>query len=211
MIRAYTRVSTNKESQKHDRQKKALADYAMENGFEIDLWHSDTISGKTNADSRPKYMEMKQNLARGDVLLVSDLDRLGRDASNIIVELKDLQAKGIKVVALDIPYMNNWTQMNDDSISAMIIDILVTLKAHLAQQELEKTKDRINQGLSAAKAKGIKLGRPQVILSREFTREYRKFKNGEYGKMSATAFAKTLGIGRATLYKYASLYEAGVS
>lgn len=207
MIRAYMRISTNKETQKHDRQRKAIEDYAKENNFVVDKWYSDTISGKTSADNRPDYKDMKNNICAGDVLLLSDLDRLGRDANNTIMELKELQAKNIKIIALDVPYMNRWDKMSDDSMSRMIIDIVVTLKAHIAEQELEKTRARINQGLAAAVEKGVKLGRPQATLTDEFIKEYRRFKNGEYGRMTATAFAKMLGIGRATLYKYIDIYE----
>jgi len=120
MIVAYMRISTNKDIQKHDRQEKFISDYAAANGFTIDEWHKDTISGEVRTDSRPKYKLLKSKLHSGDILIVSDLDRLGRDASNTIVELKELQQSGVKLVALDIPYMNEWGKMNDDSLSKMI-------------------------------------------------------------------------------------------
>ena len=89
----------------------------------------------------------------------------------------------------------------------MIADIFITLKAHMAQQEREKTINRLNQGLEVAKAKGKKLGRPKAELPQNFIKEYNKFKNGEYGKMSAIAFSNMLGIGRSTLYKYINILE----
>ena len=76
---------------------------------------------------------MKNQLRNGDTLVVSDVDRIGRNADDVIVEIKDLQSKGIRVVALDVPFLNDWEKMNDDSLSKMIIDIFVTLKAHIAQ------------------------------------------------------------------------------
>ena len=89
----------------------------------------------------------------------------------------------------------------------MIIDIVITLKAHMAQQEREKTVSRINQGLLVAREKGTILGRPKISLPKDFIKEYNKFKNGDYGKISATGFAKMLGIGRSTLYKYININE----
>ena len=71
------------------------------------------------------------------------LGRLGRNADDVIVEIKDLQSKGVRVVALDVPFPNDWEWMDDDSLSKMIIDIFVTLKAHMAQQEKEKIHDRV--------------------------------------------------------------------
>lgn len=96
---------------------------------------------------------MKNQLRNGDTLVVSDVDRIGRNADDVIVEIKNLQLKGIRVVALDFPFLNDWEKMNDDSLSKMIIDIFVTLKAHIAQQEKEKIHDRVMQGLEAAKKK----------------------------------------------------------
>ncbi|MFQ8923926.1 MAG: hypothetical protein ACLR60_18745 [Clostridium paraputrificum] len=70
-----------------------------------------------------------------------------------------------------------------------------------------KTVERINQGLAVAKANGKKLGRPNTALPDNFIKEYRKFKNGDYGHMTSTGFAKMLGIGRSTLYKYINIIE----
>lgn len=208
MIYGYVRISTNKESQKTDRQKVTLERYAADNNFKYDAIVEERITGTIKAENRPIYRDLKtKTLREGDILVITDLDRLGRDADDTISEVKDLKAKGIKLIALDIPYMNEWDNTVDDGMYNMIIDIVITLKAHMAEQEKEKTLERINQGLAAARAKGKKLGRPKAELSKEFIREYEKFLNGDYGEMTKTGFAKYLGIGRSTLYKYINMYE----
>lgn len=208
MIYGYMRISTNKESQKTDRQKVTLERYAADNNFKYDAIVEERITGTIKAENRPIYRDLKtKTLREGDILVITDLDRLGRDADDTISEVKDLKAKGIKLIALDIPYMNEWDNTIDDSMYNMIIDIVITLKAHMAEQEREKTVQRINQGLDAARAKGKTLGRPKAELSKEFIREYEKFLNGDYGEMTKTGFAKYLGIGRSTLYKYINMYE----
>lgn len=207
MIFAYLRKSTNKESQKHDRQRLAIESYATTNGFEVDKWIEETVSGSLNADNRPLYNELKDKLRKDDVLIITDIDRLGRNADDTISELKGLKVNGIRVVALDVPHMNQWDKVQDSSIYDMIIDIVITLKAHMAQQEKEKIVERINQGLNVARAKGTKLGRPQAELPQDFIKEYKKFERGEYGKMSVLKFAKSLGIGRSTFYKYKDIYD----
>lgn len=201
------RISTQKEKQTTDRQRITLEGYASENNFKIDEIVEERISGTVKADNREVYARLKNKLREGDTLIITDLDRLGRDADNTISELKDLKGRGIRVVALDIPYMNEWAKVNDSSIYAMIIDLVITLKAHIAQQEREKTVSRINQGLDVARAKGKTLGRPKAELPKDFIKQYDKFKNGGYGDMTATGFAKMIGIGRATLYKYINIYE----
>lgn len=206
-IFCYMRISTNKKTQKVDRQKQTIIEYSVSNNFKIDEFVADIITGGTKADNRPNYHDMKKQMRRGDILIVSDVDRLGRDADDVIIEIKDLQSKGIRVVALDVPFMNDWKKMNDDSLSKMIIDIFVTLKAHIAQQEKEKIHDRVMQGLDVARAKGKKLGRPATGVPRDFIKEYSKFQSGEYGSISVVQFAKLQGIAVSTFYKYVSILK----
>ena len=206
-IFAYMRISTNHKTQKVDRQKQAIIDYSVSNGFSIDEFVSDIITGGTKADNRPNYHDMKDHFRNGDTLIISDVDRLGRNADDVIVEIKDLQSKGIRVVALDVPFLNDWEKMNDDSLSKMIIDIFVTLKAHMAQQEKEKIHDRVMQGLDAARKKGKKLGRPATGVPKEFVKEYNKFRSGEYGSISVVQFTKLQGIAVSTFYKYAGILK----
>jgi len=191
MIFAYCRISTNKETQKTDRQVLAIKEYANTNGFTIDEIVEEIKSGKDL--DRPKYQEIKGKLRKGDVIIVSDIDRLGRNAAQVITECQYYKEQGIKIVALDIPFLNDWDKINDDSIYQMIIDILITLKAHLAQQEREKLIVRINQGLDVARAKGKQLGRPQKVIDKEIIRVYKSVKSGELKKIEAS---KILGISR---------------
>ena len=217
MIFGYMRISTQKASQTTDRQKDTLKKYSIDNNFEFDEIIEERISGTIKADNRPEYSKLKEKLRKGDILVITDLDRLGRNADDVIMELKNLKSKGIRVIALDVPHMNDWNKANNDSIYEMIIDIVITLKAHMAQQEREKTVNRINQGIASmevredgkrySKKTGNAHGRPQVNIPKEFIKEYKKFKNGEYGNMSASTFAKMMGIGRSTLYKYINILE----
>lgn len=135
------------------------------------------------------------------------MDRLGRNADDVIMELKTLKQQEIRVIALDVPFMNDYQKVNDDGLYNMIIDIFITLKAHMAEQEKEKNHERIMQGIETARTKGIKLGRPSAELSPDFLKEYKKFKNGQYGEITATQFAKMQGIARSTLYKYMARME----
>lgn len=208
LIYGYMRISTKKEKQTTDRQRITLGNYARDNKFRFDSIVEERISGSIKAENREVYCELKSKTLRADdVLIITDLDRLGRNADDVIAELKDLKSKGIKVIALDIPYMNEWKKSMDGSLYNMLIDIIITLKAHMAEQEREKIVSRINAGLEATRAKGTKLGRPSVELTKDFIKEYEKFKQGKYGDMTSTSFAKMLGIGRATLYKYINIYK----
>lgn len=206
-IYGYMRVSTQKESQKTDRQRLTLEEYAKANSFEFYEIVEERVSGTVKADNRAVYGDLRSKMREGDILVVTDLDRLGRSADDTMSELRELRQEGIKVIALDIPYLNEWEKNQDDSMYRMIVDIMITLKSHMAEQERAKTVERINQGLDVARAKGKTLGRPQAQLEDDFIKEYKKYLNGGYGEMTKTNFAKMLGIGRSTLYKYIKLYE----
>lgn len=207
MIFGYMRISTQKEKQTTDRQRITLEQYAAANKFQFDELIEERISGTIQADHRPQYNNLKSKLRKDDILIITDIDRLGRSADDVIMEFKKLKADGIRVIALDTPYLNEWEKVQDSSLYNMIADIFITLNAHMAEQEREKTVQRINQGLEVARAKGKQLGRPKAELSKDFIKQYNKFRNGDYGDMSATGFAKAIGIGRSTLYKYVNIYE----
>ena len=205
------RISTQKESQKTDRQRLALEQYAKDNNFKFDEIVEERISGTTKAENRKVYNDLRnKTLRKGDILVITDLDRLGRNADDTILEFKKLKAKGSKVIALDIPFLNEWNKALDDGMYNMIVDIMITLKSHMAQQENEKRVKAINQGLDVARAEGKALGRPVAQLEDDFIKKYEKYINGDYGEMTKTDFAKMLGIGRSTLYKYINLYEKGI-
>lgn len=191
MIYAYCRISTNKQKQKTDRQILTIKEYAKENNFIVDEFVEEVKSGKDI--DRPKYNELKNNMRKGDILIISDIDRLGRNADQVIAEFKHCKLKGVKVVALDVPYLNIWDNIRQDSMYDMITDILITLKAHLAQQEREKLIARINQGLDVAKAKGKKLGRPKKVIDSNIIKMHERVSNGELRKIEAS---KILGISR---------------
>ena len=204
-IFAYMRKSTNKKSQKLDRQEYELLKYASKNNFVIDEFFFDIITGETKADDRENYHYMKQCLRSGDTVIVTDIDRIGRNTDDVILEIKDLQMKKVRVVILDIPYMNDWKTIYDESIYKMAIDMFIVIKAHIAQQEKEKIHDRIMQGLDVARKNGKKLGRPATGVPKEFIKEYNKLQSGEYGNISVVQFAKLQGIAVSTFYKYVGI------
>ena len=195
MIFAYARVST-RDKQTTDRQILALREYAAANSFTIDEIVEEKASGKSL--DRPEYRALCQRMRAGDILLITDIDRLGRNADEVIMEFKRLKQADIKVVALDTPYLNQWHITGDDSLYSMVVDILITLKAHIAQQEREKLINRINQGLDVARANGKRLGRPPKTVNSEIVKLHRRVGDGE---ITITEAAKIAGISRQHFYR----------
>ena len=188
-VYGYARVSSTE--QHLDRQIEALSSYGVEDRHII----TDKMSGK-NFD-RPGYQTLKGQLLRsGDVLVVKELDRLGRDYEQIKSEWHDLRQMGVDIVVLDMPVLS--TADKSDLEKVLIANIVFELLAYLAEKERIKIKTRQSEGIAVAKAKGVKMGRPNAKIPANFESEVRKWKSG---KQTATETMKVLGLKKTTFYK----------
>lgn len=191
MIFAYARISTHKETQKTDRQLLALREYASANSFTIDEVIEETESGKTI--DRPKYQSLCQRMRSGDILIITNIDRLGRNADQIIAEIKRLKFQGVKVIVLDVPFLSEWNTLQKDSAYNMITDMIITVKAWIAEGERDNIIARVNQGLDNARAKGVRLGRPPKEPTADIKKLYNRVQRNELSKTEA---AKLSGYSR---------------
>ena len=185
----YARVSSTE--QNLDRQIEALAAYGVEDRHII----TDKMSGKTF--DRPGYQTLKGQLLReGDVLVIKELDRLGRNYEQIKSEWHELRQMGIDVVVIDMPMLS--TADKTDLEKVLIANIIFELLSYLAEKERVKIKTRQSEGIAVAKQKGVKFGRPKAKLPTGFAEEVRKWQAGE---QTATETMKVLGLKRTTFYK----------
>lgn len=188
-VYGYARVSSTE--QNLDRQIEALTAYGVEDRHII----TDKMSGK-NFD-RPGYQTLKCQLLRsGDVLVIKELDRLGRDYVQIKAEWSDLRKMGVDIVVLDMPVLS--TADKSDLDKSLIASIVFELLAYLSEKERIKIKTRQAEGIAIAKQKGVSLGRPKAKLPQGFAEEVRKWQAGE---QTATATMQALGLKKTTFYK----------
>ena len=153
MIYGYMRVSTK--AQNLNRQEDALLEF----GVEKDNIFADKESGK-NFD-REKYQEMKSILKRNDVLVIKELDRLGRNKVMIKEEIEYFKDNGIRLKILNIPTTLIDIQEGQEWIIDMVNNILLEVMSSIAEEERKKIKERQAEGIAAAKAGGVKFG-PKV-------------------------------------------------
>ena len=118
--------------------------------------YMDKLSGKDF--NRPNYLKLKKKLRMGDVLVVKSIDRLGRNYEEIQNEWRQI-VKEIKadIVVIDMPILD--TRTNKDLIGTLISDIVLQLLSYVAQAERENIRQRQAEGIAAAKARGVHLGR----------------------------------------------------
>ena len=212
---AYHRTST--EDQHLDRGIKEINDFiAKENIALINDIYTDQCTGK-NFD-RPSYKDLikdmdlvkQANTSEKISLIVTELDRLGRNKQLTLKEIRLMQDKGIRLMVLEIP--TTLTDLPvDNSISTMIMEtinnMLIEMYASFAQAELEKKEKRQKEGIAAKKARGEwdNYGRPRVLDFEKFSKEYKRVKDGT---LKPTECMKLLEITKPTYYRYVKEYES---
>jgi DNA invertase Pin-like site-specific DNA recombinase len=189
MLVGYARVSTN--DQNLDLQKDALKVVGCERLF------TDTASGAKTA--RPGLAEALKHCRAGDTLVVWKLDRLGRSLPHLVETVRDLVARGSGFKSL---------QENIDTTTAGG-KLIFHLFAALAEFERDLIRERTNAGLSAARARGRKGGRPKGVMDERKQKAALALKND--ATCSVAEICQSLGICRNTYYKYVRLSESSQS
>lgn len=196
----YIRVSTKE--QNIARQKKELLAHGVEERFLF----VDKSTGRSF--NREQYQVLKVALRPGDELYVHELDRLGRNKKAISEELQYFKNHNIIVRILDVPTtMMNYSTLNNEmakSMLEMINNLLIEVLSTLAEQELAKIHKRQAEGIEAARAKGIKFGRPIIPFPENFSDIYNEWKQGMLLGVEAR---KKLGITHSTFYRMVKRYE----
>ncbi len=178
----YVRVSTREQNEA--RQLLALEE------FGIDPKHifMDKQSGKDF--ERPAYRRMVRVLHPGDTVVVKSIDRLGRNYTEILQEWRLLSKdKQVGIVVLDMPLLD--TRNDNDLTGTLIADIVLHLLSYVAQTEREFIRQRQAEGIAAAKARGVKFGRPPIHTRQPFEKVAEKWLAGQIGTMQA---CRELGI-----------------
>lgn len=164
MYYGYARVSTKEQNE--DRQIIAIREFETKEcgGEQIKIF-IDKQSGKDF--NRKNYKKMSRKLSAGDVLVVSSIDRLGRNYEEILEQWKIItKKKGCDIVVLDMPLLD--TRNSKDLTGTLIADIVLQLLSYVAQKERESIKQRQAEGIAAAKARGVKFGRPRKKVPDDF-------------------------------------------
>ena len=194
MFLNYIRVSTA--DQNVERQLKSIEEYIKEKNIQDENCKY-FIDKQSGADfSRQQYQLLKQQARAGDTVLVTSLDRLGRNKQQIKEELEYFRKQQIKVVILDIPITGE--DFNEQSwIQEMIINIIIEVISTFAEKERDCIKDRQRQGIEIAKAKGVYKGRSRIQIKNWDN----IFSLYQEKKITAKMAAKMLDISVPTFYR----------
>ena len=174
----YIRVSSA--DQCEDRQRIALREIQIPE----ENIYLDKQSGKDF--ERPAYKRMVRKMKKDDLLYIKSIDRLGRNYEEIQNQWRFLtKEKGIDIVVLDMPLLD--TRRGKDLVGTFLSDIVLQVLSFVAENERSNIKQRQAEGIAAAKARGVKFGRPQRPLPENFPAVYRAWRKKEMTLRQAAA------------------------
>lgn len=194
-IYGYMRVSSKEQNE--DRQKIALTEMGVpENNI-----YMDKQSGKDF--ERTQYKRLLRKLNENSVLYIKSIDRLGRNYGELNEQWRIItKEKKADIVVIDMPLLD--TSREKNLLGTFISDVVLALLSYVAENERTNIKQRQAEGIAAAKARGVKFGRPPLPIPENF---YQMHKDWRAGKITIEEAAKACNMCPKTFYSKAVKYE----
>ena len=191
MVFGYARVSTAEQNEV--RQLVALEEV----GVARENLYVDHQSGKDF--QRPNYQRLIERLDEGDLLYVQSIDRLGRSYEEILKQWRLLTKEmNVDICVIDMPLLD--TRGGKDLMGTFIADLVLQILSFVAENERDSIRKRQAEGIAAAKARGVRFGRPPAPLPDNFDRAVARWANRE---LSVREAAEVCGMPRGTFYSKA--------
>ena len=181
-IYGYWRCSTDHQDQ--ERQIRALKDAGCEKIV------GDKITGTSNYGDREELSALLESIKEGDLLILSELSRLGRTSLLMQIELDKLIKKGVNVRTLD-------KRLDTTSMSKEIVGLIVSIMGYCAEQELSQIKSRTSEGRAVALSRGVKFGRKRKYDQYQIAEVMQKKSEGQ----GLGTIAKSLGMSRSMVQR----------
>ena len=191
----YIRVSSR--DQNEGRQLIALHGKGVEDEFIF-------IDKKSGKDfERPQYKKLVKKLRPGDLLIIQSIDRLGRNYEEVQDQWRILtKEKEVDICVIDMPLLD--TRQGKDLLGTFIADLVLQILSFVAQNEREYIRKRQAEGIAAAKAKGVRFGRPPTPLPGNFHNIHRAWRSK---KLTLKQAAKACNMPVGTFYSKAVKLE----
>lgn len=197
MITTYGYVRVSSKDQNEDRQLTALQELkiARRNIY------IDKQSGKDF--DRLQYQRLVRRMQRDDLLYIKSIDRLGRNYTEIQEQWSKLtKEKGVDIVVLDMPLLD--TRRGKDLMGTFLSDIVLQVLSFAAENERTNIRQRQAEGIAAAKARGVRFGRPQLLVLENFEQTVRSWERKE---ISVREAVRRCGMSEATFYRRLKEYR----
>ncbi len=194
MAKTYGYIRVSSRDQNEERQVRAMEEFGIPPGDMV----MDKQSGKDF--NRPGYRKLLKKLKPEDTLVIKSIDRLGRNYDEILEQWRIItKEKQAHIVVLDMPLLD--TRNGRDLTGTLIADIVLQLLSYVAQTEREFIKQRQREGIEAARANGMHLGRKAMELPDNFVEVREMWQKQE---ISARCAARMLGVSPPTFKHWVS-------
>lgn len=152
---------------------------------------------------RPQYKRLLRKLKKDDLLYIKSIDRLGRNYEEIQVQWRVItKERGVDICVLDMPLLD--TRRGKDLVGTFLADIVLQVLSFVAENERVNIRQRQAEGIAAAKARGVKFGRPPRPLPENF---YEVHKAWRSKKLTLKQAAQACGLPKGTFYAKAVKFE----
>lgn len=189
-VYGYIRVSAK--DQNEERQIIAMKEAAVPD----ENIYLDKQSGKDF--NRPMYQHLLHILREDDLVYVKSIDRLGRNYDDVIDQWKYLTRElKVDIVVIDMPLLD--TRRGKDLMGTFVSDIVLQILSFAAENERTNIRQRQQEGIDAAKLRGVRFGRPRKEIPENYREIRERWRRKE---ISGKEAARQLGISRSTLYKW---------
>ena len=182
-IYGYWRCSTDQQDQ--ERQIRALQDAGCESIV------GDFITGTSNYGDRKELSKLLDEIQEGDLLILDELNRLGRTMVTMLVEVNKLLEKGVKIRTLD-------GRLDTSVMNKEIVRLIVGVMGYAAEMELKNIKRRTSEGRAVAISRGVKMGRKRSFSQHQME-EIKSMRQAQRGYGS---IAKSLGMSKSTVARF---------
>ena len=191
----YIRVSST--DQNEDRQLAAMGNLEIQK----ECIYMDKVSGKDF--NRPSYQALTKKMRAGDLLYVLSIDRLGRNYEEILNQWRILtKERGIDIAVIDMPLLD--TRLNKDLMGTFIADLVLQILSFVAHSERDSIRKRQAEGIKAARARGVHMGRPAKRPPDNFIELAKQW---ERGKLTTTELMRQTSMTETTLYRRLREYK----
>jgi DNA invertase Pin-like site-specific DNA recombinase len=193
MIFAYIRVSTEKQSLEN--QKYEILKFADQKKIQIDKWIEETVSGTKKIEDR-KLGDLLKKMNNGDILITTELSRIGRSLMEVMSILHDCMNREIKVFTTKEKYELG------NNISSKVLAFAFSLSAEIERALISQ---RTKEALARKKSEGFKLGRPKGSFAKEtkLTGKAEEIRHLLSKNVSKSAIARLMGVNRLTVVRFA--------
>lgn len=147
--------------------------------------------------NRPSYIKLLKKLKKGDLLYVKSIDRLGRDYREIQDQWRILtKEKEIDIAVIDMPLLD--TRTYKDLMGTFIADLVLQVLSFVSERERENIRKRQEEGIKAAKMRGVEFGRPVIDVPDNFPALVKQWKSGH---ITPECIAKKCNMSVSTFYR----------